>query len=163
MDRDVASVGDKLWTRLNRVSKGNNVLAESPYNAEWIFLNPDDIEDNTPIEVPPAPVRSPTKLDGKARMNDAVYFRISSVEGGSVGGKVLPREQGPESCPIDLPALDLRDEFDTGEEFEKHRDEPVEWRGTKQDVSEEKVKNRTEVFKEDDIRGDKNDLLGGNL
>lgn len=40
-----------------------------------------------------------------------------------------------------------------------NRDEAIEWEGNSQKSDPEKVRRRNEVFKEEDIRGSKNDLL----
>lgn len=41
------------------------------------------------------------------------------------------------------------------------RDKPILWDGSSQNIDEDRTKNRTATFTEDDPRGSKNDLLGG--
>ncbi|MBX0325576.1 hypothetical protein EGH21_21360 [Halomicroarcula sp. F13] len=44
--------------------------------------------------------------------------------------------------------------------FQDHvREEGIEWDGTQQAISPEKIKQRSSVFSEDDVRGSKNDLI----
>ena len=52
----------------------------------------------------------------------------------------------------------LREEQNIGEQFSNTREESLEWEGTPHERTEKK-----DITKEEDIRGDKNDLLGGHL
>jgi hypothetical protein len=55
-------------------------------------------------------------------------------------------------------------EFKEESLFSDHtREERVEWDGSEQTLHPEKIKKRTSVFNEEDVRGSKNDLLDGHL
>ncbi|WP_262181346.1 hypothetical protein [Haloarcula laminariae] len=44
--------------------------------------------------------------------------------------------------------------------FQDHtREEEIEWDGTKQTISPERIKQRSSIFNEDDVRGSRNDLI----
>jgi len=152
---------------LERVSKSGSIIAASPYATSHIKVSKASVKREMPISVPDTPIGATTHLDAKAGIRQAAYVEVAEVQGGTVKVDVVPEFEWPDQCPIDIfggpnHGIDT-DPKPVEEFFQSERDEPIEWTGSPQKTSSDRVRKRAEVFKEDDVRGSRNDLLGGHL
>jgi len=83
------------------------------------------------------------------RLEERENIRDAALEYGTIYGEIAPTEERPDSCPVNIPGpeVDIPNEDPAAEDiFQTDRDEPVEWTGTGQTISEEEVKTRTKTF-----------------
>lgn len=158
-----AQEGDQFWTMSTRIGKSGTVIAESPYSTRHIHIDLLSVKENELVDYPERPLKRGDPI------RRAVYVKVKEIDAGTVYTEAPAREQWPSQCPLDMPgydAPDLGNRVDLEEEledlFQSNREEPIEWTGTEQNISEYDNIS-TEVFDEGDIRGDKNDLLDGHL
>jgi hypothetical protein len=134
--------------------KPGSIIAASPYCTEHIHVNVSSVRESTDIEI---------KRKG---MKEAAYVRVNHIKHGTVYAKSLPEDEWLNKCPLDIPGNDFPEvdsSVSTEEFFKNEREESIEWEGTEQSTSGERVSSRSEVFNQGDIRGSKNDSLDGHL
>lgn len=153
--------GDRFWTMLRRVTHSNNIVADSPYDRD-VFVDRESIESRTPIEVPPQPVRSATAIN--PNIKQAAFVEVISINS-QIITETVQMVEWPNACPRELKKrpgeINPNADSEKGSIFESRREESIEWRGTGQNIntSKQDTEARKNTFSEQDIRGDKNDLL----
>ena len=158
MTDSIPKQGDTFWTILRRVTKSNNIIADSPYNRH-VHVDKESVESRTPIEVPHRPIKSPSAID--PNINQAAFVKVVSVESQAMA-EVVDIDEWPDRCPRSLNEKigEVNPTYKNNESlFENDRTGRVEWDGTPQKIDPNRNKQRNETFSEADIRGSKNDLL----
>ncbi|WP_336134251.1 hypothetical protein [Natronomonas amylolytica] len=90
-------------------------------------------------------------IETSKKVDDEFWVKITSDDVVDKGGY------------IEATVLRGRDDIQNKSYFTTDRKSGIEWQGTAQDTTTDTTEKRSEVFTEDDSRGDKNDLLGGHL
>lgn len=150
--------GDKFWTILRRVTKSDNIIADSPYDRH-VLVDRKSVESRTPIEVPHRPINSASVIDPK--IDQAAFVKVVSV-GSQAVAEVVDTDDWPEQCPRSLNKKvgEVNPTYKNNESlFKNNRTERIKWDGTPQKIDSIRVKQRNKTFSEDDVRGSKNDLL----
>jgi len=129
--------GDTVWAKPRTVTSRREARFKNPYSwgADYIFVR--DISD-LPTE------QFSSGEEGFVDKEEPVFLQITSLKGGRI-----------EAQPVET---DIDDSEDSVIE-KSEREERIEWSGTPQKSGSGGADKRKRIQKEDDIRGDKNDLL----
>jgi hypothetical protein len=149
-------VGDVIMTKPIRVSK-NKIYSTNPTNWGGFVI----IEKNNLEVIFSDDVIKYIKKGESFRLNKEEYdewparIKKKQLESGHIFSELLSEEEIKNRGEN---KDENRTVFDS-----PNRQEPIVWEGTQQTINPEAVKQREEVFGKQDLRGDKNDLLGGHM
>lgn len=143
------TVGDVIDVKPVRVSTGSKLIGHNYSNSgpDIVTVKKENLEEILSKEVRESLSSSaPFQI---REVSEPYPAEIIKVDNGSLTVKYLPQsERSPSENSESLFPHPDREESVDGE-----------WNGTPQEIDDEKTKRRSEVFKEDDLRGSKNDLL----
>jgi hypothetical protein len=142
------NVGDIIMVKPIRVSKSGRVLGTNPTNyGNHVFIeNNENLEEILPDEILRAIKKGRSPFHIRC-FDDSIPAEVVSLQDGSVIATVILEESHE------------KDEEASSTFESPERDEPIEWKGTPQEINPDKTKDRERVFNEEDRRGSKNDLL----
>lgn len=141
-------VGDRVWMKPERVGGRSTVKAKNPFKwgDDLLHLANERLE----AVLDEKDVKAIRKGRGPFNIESPpVYGEITEIGRGILLAEVLPQDEWPEG------EQGVQNSIEWNE-----RTEAIEWTGTKQ-TRTDNSKNRSSVFNKEDLRGSKNDLLGG--
>lgn len=151
-ERFEPQVGDTIETKPLKVSKKGKILGSNPTNwgakvrIKW-----------KNIDV----VLSDEEKDAIA--DDKYPFSIKSVDSAHPAEIIKKNTRDGLLYVEFLPESAFDDDKDESYEIKSNRESQLHWDGTPQNLDSRTAKKRKGILEDDEVRGSKNDLLGGHL